>query len=161
MSVESEILRIQHNIANTYTAVAEKGGDVPLQPNSANLAAAVETIPSAGLDVYSTEETRAGTWLDGKPIYKRTWGTTTGNAKEWVVVSESSNVDLLVRAECVILYKGDDEQAVGPSATIHMWHINSLRMWVNDTTIAQKPAYATYWYTKKDDSLDVNGNPLS
>lgn len=48
MSVESEILRIQHNIANTYTAVAEKGGEVPLQPNSANLAAAVASIPAGG-----------------------------------------------------------------------------------------------------------------
>lgn len=45
MSVESEILRIQRNIADTYAAVAEKGGQVPLQPNSANLAAAVASIP--------------------------------------------------------------------------------------------------------------------
>lgn len=45
MSVESEILRIQHNIANTYAAVSEKGGEVPLQPTSANLAAAVASIP--------------------------------------------------------------------------------------------------------------------
>lgn len=47
MSVESEILRIQHNIANTYAAVSEKGGEVPLQPTSANLAAAVASIPAA------------------------------------------------------------------------------------------------------------------
>lgn len=48
MSIESEILRIQHNVANTYAAVAEKGGDVPLQPNSENLAAAVSSIPAGG-----------------------------------------------------------------------------------------------------------------
>ena len=48
MSVESEILRIQHNIADTYAKVSEKGGDVPLQPNSANLAAAVASIPAGG-----------------------------------------------------------------------------------------------------------------
>lgn len=132
MSVESEILRIQHNIASAYAKVAEKGGEVPSQPNSANLAAAVQTIPqgetyiagdgiditetaegpkigvttpvqgivtqaefdalteaqqSKGLyvisdggdggdggasagEVYSTEETRIGTWIDGKPIYR-------------------------------------------------------------------------------------------
>lgn len=45
MSIESEILRIQHNVADTYAAVAGKGGEVPLQPNSAKLAAAVESIP--------------------------------------------------------------------------------------------------------------------
>lgn len=48
MSVESEILRIQHNIANAYAAVSEKGGDVPLQPTSANLPAAINTIPGSG-----------------------------------------------------------------------------------------------------------------
>lgn len=44
MSVESEILRIQHNIANAYATVAEKGGEVPLQATSSNLAAAVASI---------------------------------------------------------------------------------------------------------------------
>lgn len=48
MSVESEILRIQRNVADTYAAVAEKGGTVPLQPNSENLPAAVSSIPAGG-----------------------------------------------------------------------------------------------------------------
>lgn len=56
MSVESEILRIQHNIANTYAAVSEKGGEVPLQPTSANLAAAVESIPAGGSN-FTTDDT--------------------------------------------------------------------------------------------------------
>lgn len=48
MSIENEILRIQHNVANAYAAVSEKGGEVPLQPTSANLAAAVKSIPTGG-----------------------------------------------------------------------------------------------------------------
>ena len=48
MSVESEILRIQNNIAAAYAAVADKGGEVPLRPTSANLAAAVASIPAGG-----------------------------------------------------------------------------------------------------------------
>lgn len=48
MSVESEILRIQRNVADTYATVAEKGGTVPLQPNSENLPAAVSSIPAGG-----------------------------------------------------------------------------------------------------------------
>ena len=44
MSIESEILRIQRNVANAYAAVSEKGGEVPLQPTSANLEAAVRSI---------------------------------------------------------------------------------------------------------------------
>lgn len=46
MSIESEILRIQKNIADTYGAVAEMGGDVPLNPTSANLPEAVRSIPA-------------------------------------------------------------------------------------------------------------------
>lgn len=46
MSVESEILRIQQNIAAAYSAVAQKGGALPLIQNSENLATAIETMPT-------------------------------------------------------------------------------------------------------------------
>lgn len=75
MSVESEILRIQHNIANAYAAVSQKGGEVPPQPTSENLSEAINTIPGGGGqsvgEVYSTEEQRIGTWIDGKPLYRK------------------------------------------------------------------------------------------
>lgn len=32
---------------------------------------ATESVPAK--DVYSTEETRAGTWIDGKPLYRKTY----------------------------------------------------------------------------------------
>lgn len=41
MSIESEILRIQRNVAAAYAAVSDMGGAVPEQPKSENLAAAV------------------------------------------------------------------------------------------------------------------------
>lgn len=45
MSVQSEINRVKNNVASAYTAVAAKGGTVPSTQNSANLAAAVNSIP--------------------------------------------------------------------------------------------------------------------
>lgn len=30
------------------------------------------STPSVSLDVYSTEEKRIGTWIDGKPLYRKT-----------------------------------------------------------------------------------------
>lgn len=48
MSVESEILRIQRNVAEAYAAVSSKGGTVPTQPTSANLPAAISSIPTGG-----------------------------------------------------------------------------------------------------------------
>lgn len=38
-----------------------------------------ESSPSPSLDVYSTEETRIGTWIDGKPIYRIVLSGTTGS----------------------------------------------------------------------------------
>lgn len=118
--------------------------------------------PPAGPGVvYSFEERRVGTWIDGKAIYQRTWETVTGNIKVWVTVSEASNVDSLVDGKCEILLAGKKDQAVGPASHVNLWFFSEkLQIWVNEGTVAQKPAYATYWYTKKDDSLDVNGNPL-
>lgn len=45
MSIQSEIDRISGNVAATYAAVAEKGGTLPEEQVSANLAAAVGSIP--------------------------------------------------------------------------------------------------------------------
>lgn len=75
MSVESEILRIQHNIANAYAAVSDKGGEVPLLPDSDNLAAAIRGIPCSSQDIYSLEEQVVGRWIDGRPIYRRIYIT--------------------------------------------------------------------------------------
>lgn len=48
MSISSEITRINGNIASAYTAVSGKGGTLPTARNSANLPAAIESIPSGG-----------------------------------------------------------------------------------------------------------------
>ena len=48
MSIESEITRINNNIAATYTALSAKGATMPAAENSANLASTVATVPSGG-----------------------------------------------------------------------------------------------------------------
>lgn len=48
MSVQTEIERIKTNIADAYTAVEEKGGSIPEAANSANLPAAIASIPAGG-----------------------------------------------------------------------------------------------------------------
>lgn len=90
MSVESEILRIQHNIANTYAAVSEKGGDVPLQPTSANLAAAVSSITSSA-------EIIAGDGLskDGNTISVTTPVKGAGQAEYDALPEEQKQADVL------------------------------------------------------------------
>ena len=45
MSIQSEIDRLNRNVAQSYEAVRERGGAVPEEANSDNLAAAINTIP--------------------------------------------------------------------------------------------------------------------
>ncbi len=49
MSIQSEINRIKSGVAAAYAAVAEKGGTLPGKQNSANLAAAVQSIPTSNI----------------------------------------------------------------------------------------------------------------
>lgn len=50
MSVQSEIDRIITAVGNAYSKVSEKGGTVPSSQTVANLATAIESIPSGGGD---------------------------------------------------------------------------------------------------------------
>lgn len=45
MSVQSEINRIEQNVANTYAVLGEKGATMPSEQNSDNLASTAQTIP--------------------------------------------------------------------------------------------------------------------
>ena len=56
MSIQSQIDRINTNIANAYDAVTTMGGTLPQTQNSANLPAAIATIPS----IYTQLE-----WIEG------------------------------------------------------------------------------------------------
>ena len=48
MSVQSEIDRIITAVGNAYSKVSEKGGTVPASQTVANLATAIDSIPSSG-----------------------------------------------------------------------------------------------------------------
>lgn len=48
MSIATAITNLQGKIANAYAAIEEKGGTLPATQNAANLATAIEDIPSGG-----------------------------------------------------------------------------------------------------------------
>lgn len=53
MSIQNEIYRITNNVADAYAAVEEKGGSVPEEANSDNLAEAIRSIESGEAAVYA------------------------------------------------------------------------------------------------------------
>ena len=61
MSIQSEIDRLNRNVAQSYEAVRERGGAVPEEANSDNLAAAINTIPKGNDDPVQWED------INGRP----------------------------------------------------------------------------------------------
>lgn len=61
--------------------------------NVYNGSSPISTQP--GEEIYSTEEVRIGTWIDGKPVYRRVFNTQTGSAVNdvTIVVNDVQNVD--------------------------------------------------------------------
>lgn len=71
MSINSEIARITGNVAAAYVAAAEKGAEMPQQPNSENLAGTILSIRAYSepvteeLDVTANGEYTPGEGVDG------------------------------------------------------------------------------------------------
>ena len=42
---------------------------------------------------YSTEETKIGTWIDGKPLYRKTFNITSGFSNSFDIIHNISNID--------------------------------------------------------------------
>ena len=61
MGIQNEIERITANISSAYNAVEEMGGVIPAEQNSANLAAAIQSIPATG-DCCHTNPSLLDNW---------------------------------------------------------------------------------------------------
>lgn len=53
-------------------------------------------VPSGCEEVYSTEETRIGTWIDGKPLYRTVIGFTTPASSSDIDVGLSAEIDTVI-----------------------------------------------------------------
>ena len=54
MTISDELTKLNTNLANSYTAISDKGGTIPASQNFDNLATAIDSIPSGSSD--SNEE---------------------------------------------------------------------------------------------------------
>ena len=79
---------------NFYSGVFKNGVEI----------ATLNDIPST-LDIYSTEETIVGTWIDGRPVYKKTIyiGSASGNSS---ISHGISNLDMIINAYGGFLQSG-------------------------------------------------------
>ena len=99
MTIASEITRINNNIANTYTALSDKGATMPATQNSANLANTVASIPAGGGDTvtavnYTGSAITAGdkVWLNKKAnVSASSVAVTTSSGNRIYVIEPTGN----------------------------------------------------------------------
>ena len=60
----------------------------------------------AGSEVYSTEEQVIGTWIDGKPIYRKIIQSTTSSDGSTRYIPIGVNVDEFVSMHCLVKSRG-------------------------------------------------------
>ena len=106
-------------------------------------------IPTAKIN-YSTDEQEIGKWIDGSPLYQRTWffsSPVSVNQNAWgdtpILVSET-NINLIV--ECHSLSSNGFNQAIG--ATTDGGTTTYVRIFNVRTNSAIAVSYLTLKYTK-------------
>jgi hypothetical protein len=120
-------------------------------------------------DIYSLNETRVGTWIDGKPIYKRTFNitsqTTAGNTKKDILYSDGYAWKI-IKHESIITFNNNwitfplnSTDAAGTLAAFVDVRVTpgsgtEHRIWfasVISTTFLGMDVYTTVYYTKVTD----------
>lgn len=65
-----------------------------------------ETSSGGSSNIYSTEERRVGTWIDGKPLYRKVVDLGSGDISEAQIQTGIINMDSVIRIECCIKNTG-------------------------------------------------------
>lgn len=126
-------------------------------------------IPKSEGEVYSTEETRIGTWIDGKPLYQCTFiGRTPNQAGDGTIANLSDfNINT-----CVDIFGFVKLTKVSSQISIHHYYQASDRsgdgfvfayVGNNNLVVSCKhpnyldcPIHITLKYTKNSESLNTN-----
>lgn len=114
-----------------------------------------------GLETYSTDEVRIGTWIDGKPIYRRTITTTVPNINnQWAaVVSNITGIDNITKLNGIIV-GGDGRKISIPyyESTSYFYSLsfqpnaNQIQIYGNGAAaFSGKTLYIIVEYTKTTD----------
>lgn len=107
---------------------------------------------------YSTTEQRVGTWIDGKPIYKKTFSFTLANAESTTVNHGISNFGLLIKFEGAAVSSSTKNVPIPRTLTNLSYQVGlegvtttSFEVDVASSGPRGKKAYITLWYTKTTD----------
>jgi hypothetical protein len=111
-----------------------------------------------GSENYSTEEVRVGTWIDGKPIYKKTVSLgALPNAEDKIIDHGITNLEWLVKSEgmagngsgFILLSRPGNE--VNAGLVRHRVAMTSITLSTLTDLSTYTTSYLTLWYTKTTD----------
>lgn len=106
---------------------------------------------------YSLEEQVVGTWIDGKPLYQKTFtGTSSSTAGKDIDTTIADNVERVIYVWGILDYDTTNKNSIpvgyffNSNDFIHTWTVlgNILRF---RTTYTSKPFILTVQYTKTTD----------
>ena len=108
---------------------------------------------------YSTSEVKTNaTWIDGKPIYKKTFSFTLANAEATTVNHGISNFGLLIRFDGAVVQSATKVVPIPRTLANLNYQIGlegvtttSFEIDVGTSGPRGKHAYVTLWYTKTTD----------
>lgn len=111
-----------------------------------------------GGEIYSTEEMRIGTWVDGKPLYRKVFQVTCPAAGAYAIVIPAKQVpDMMIKRIDGYL-KSNSNTSGGPinfaysRAYIATWDYDgAIYMETNNKDYANSPAEIIFEYTKTTD----------
>lgn len=118
------------------------------------------------LDVYSTEENRIGTWVDGKPLYRKTY---TVNTPATVTVASQKVADLpenatIINSYGIVIGTGGIAKipAIFYGSNSFLCYVSSLfftsgeiRLQIGHANYANRPCIITIEYTKTNDQATI------
>lgn len=113
---------------------------------------------SLSLDVYSTEETRIGTWINGKPIYRKCFSLTTppSSTTKWYDETKIESFEYMVGTTVIVFYNNAYIQTnyLSSAGQFLSGFDNIGRLWIACTmsNVQNKACVAVLEYTKTTDS---------
>lgn len=105
------------------------------------------------LNAYSTTEKRVGTWIDGKPIYRKSYQYEKTTIQNNIFIDTISNLDVIVNCQ-TYLVRSDGYKSIN---NFYASSSDMATVYVNPNNIIEFAApfigtlYVTLEYTKSDD----------
>ncbi len=156
------------------------GDGITIQDNSINVATPVKSVTQAEYDalteeekntglyvvtdanislkdrgeVYSTEETRIGTWIDGKPIYRIAFSmiSPSSGTNTWQKIKDVPNVNQVIKLDGIVDRVNDSVPLNLGTYCYLSFAENSINFYMQNSDYFNRPIRLIMEYTKTTDT---------